>query len=132
MILKINKAYAKFTNLSNKRAVVDMEYQFKDGRKVTGFSTVEVSRSSDLYDSCYARAEALAETQSCRLETFKHSGAKFAVYYTNMGYMDDRTFEYIEDAVACAASNGFEATINHSGRTIGSWSPITGYRDLSL
>jgi hypothetical protein len=128
----VNKAYATFTILNNKRAIVDMDYQFTDGRENhTGFSTVEVMRGSDLYDKCYARAEALAETQGCRLETFKNSGGKFTIYYTNFGYADDRTFDELDGAIAHATRNGFEATISHTGRPVGSWSPIRGYSDLT-
>ena len=127
-----NKAYAEWIKLANKRAVVNMEYYFTDGRKKhTGFSTVEVLRSEDLYDKCYERAETLAEIQGCRLEKFKNASGKFVIYFTNMGFTDDATFDTLDQAKQHAVRKGFEATISSNGRTVGSWSPISGYRDLT-
>ena len=126
------KAYGTFTKLSSKRAVVDMEYRHVDGKVHNGFSTVDVSRSDDLYDACYSRADALAETQKCRLESFKVGEAKFTMYFTNFGYSDGEVYETLEAAIVASAKKGFETTINSGGRPVGSWSPITGYRDLTI
>lgn len=131
MSTQINKAHATFTILTNHRAIVDIEYKFIDGHSHSGFSTVDVMRSADLYDCCYTRAESLAETQGCRLETFKHSGARFTVYYINFGFAADRALDDLDSAIHYAESKGFEATINHNGRPVGSWSPITGFSDLT-
>lgn len=131
MTKAVDRAYASFVVVNSKRAIVDMHYRFHDGREHTGFSTVDVSRSVDLYDKCYERAESLAEIQGCRLERFKHAGAKFTIYYTNFGTTDDRTFDELEVAKRYAEQKGFEATINHNGRPVGSWSPVSGYQDLT-
>lgn len=128
---KMNQAYAIYLVINPTRALVDIEYKFLDGRRNhAGFSTVDVGDPATLYDACYGRAEALANFQGCRLETFKLGDPMFRVHLTNFNYFAPDDFRSMTEARAYATRAGFECTIQRSGNIVGTYSPITGYKSV--
>lgn len=127
----MNQAYATFTVINPTRAIVDMKYQLDGGKNHTGFSTVEVDLPRKLYDACYQRADALAETQNCRLETFKQAPEKpYRIHFTNFQYFYAVNFETLEEAKATAKDKGFECAIYKDDSVVATWGPISGFQSV--
>jgi hypothetical protein len=128
----MNKATATFTLLNSKKAIVDINYEFSDGRQShIGFHTVEVDAAYKLYDACYQRADAQAESHNCRLERFSQLTYKpYRIHFTNFGYFHACGFITMNEAKQCAVDKCFECTIYFNEAQVMSWSPISGFRAL--
>jgi hypothetical protein len=124
----MNIAIATYTVFGPRRAVVDIEYKFSDGRENhTGFSTVECNLPSHLYDDCYSRADALAKEQGCRLEKFSVLEKDWRVYFSKLSSYATENFESMEKAVEHAREKCFDAIISKKGHSMGMFSPINGF-----
>jgi hypothetical protein len=119
-------AHATYTPINPKRAVVFVDYR-DDGREHhSGFSTVEVAFTSELYDKCYDRAEALAAEQGCRLETFKVGEPQFKVSFTNFGYDAQDHFYTLAQAIKYSRDKGFCTAIFEGKKQVATFDTIGG------
>jgi len=128
--LTMNHAYAVYFVMTGKRAIVEIEYKFADGKTHTGFHTVEVSDPTVLYEACYNRAEAEAKERGCRLERFKVGEPVYRVHLTNFGYFANDDFRSFGDAVDYAKKVGFEVSIQCACQVLATYSPIGGLKML--